>query len=128
MYLVSSVLPSRVWKVANMQHRYLLLLAFAALLVAAPLVRCQDDDDSEEVFVDASEAASPEPAQAAAAGAGAGGIADMATEYLNTATELGKQYAGQAAELAQQYLGSYGEYLDPVLDKLGLKKSDKSEL
>lgn len=84
-------------------------MAFAALLVAAPLVRCQDDDDdSEEVFVDASEAASPEPAQAAAAGAGAGGIADMATEYLNTATELGKQYAGQAAELAQQYLGSYG--------------------
>jgi hypothetical protein len=84
-----------------------LLLAFAALLVAAPLVRCQDDeDDVDDTFVDAEETvASPEPAAAAG---GAGGIADVATEYLNTATELGKQYASQAAEVAQQYLGIYG--------------------
>jgi len=68
--------------------------------------------------------AMPETADAAAGA----GIADMATEYLNTATELGKQYVGQAAEVAQQYLGSYGDYLNPVLDKLGIKKSDKSEL
>jgi hypothetical protein len=83
-----------------------LLLAFAALLVAAPLVRCQDDDDDvEDTFVDAEETvASPAPAAAGSAG----GIADVATEYLNTATELGKQYASQAAEVAQQYLGSYG--------------------
>lgn len=80
-------------------------MAFAALLVAAPLVRCQDDDeDVAEEFVETETAASPEPADAAAGA----GIADMATEYLNTATELGKQYVGQAAEVAQQYLGSYG--------------------
>jgi len=73
--------------------------------VAAPLVRCQDDDeDVAEEFVETETAASPE-----AAGAAAGaGIADLATDYLNTATELGKQYVGQAAEVAQQYLGSYG--------------------
>lgn len=87
--------------------RYFLLLAFAALLVAAPLVRCQDEDEEafEETVVETEAAASPEPAAAAAS---AGGIADVATEYLNTATELGKQYASQAAEVAQQYLGSYG--------------------
>lgn len=87
--------------------RYFLLLAFAALLVAAPLVRCQDDDDVEEEFVDAEETVVSEPA-AATTGGSVGGYADMATEYLNTATELGKQYASQAAEVAQQYLGSYG--------------------
>lgn len=73
-------------------------------------MRCQDDDEEgfAEEFVEAETASSPEAA------AGAGGIADIATEYLNTATELGKQYAGQAAEVAQQYLGSYG-----VSDTLG---------
>lgn len=77
--------------------------------MAAPLVRCQDDDDiEEEDFVDAEETVVDEPAAAATAGGSAGGYADMATEYLNTATELGKQYASQAAEVAQQYLGSYG--------------------
>ena len=80
-------------------------MAFAALLVAAPLVRCQDDDEdavAEEAVIETEAASSPEPA------AGAAGIADVATEYLNTATELGKQYVGQAAEVAQEYLGTYG--------------------
>lgn len=71
-------------------------------------MRCQDDDDVEEEFVDAEETVASEPAAAATASGSAGGYADMATEYLNTATELGKQYASQAAEVAQQYLGSYG--------------------
>lgn len=84
-------------------NRYLLLMAFAALLVAAPLVRCQDDeDDAEEVPVHTEAASSPEAAE------GGAGYADVATEYLNTATELGKQYVGQAAEVAQEYLGQYG--------------------
>ena len=56
-----------------------------------------------------------EPAAAATAGGSAGGYADMATEYLNTATELGKQYSCQAAEVAQQYLGQLrGEWLEGV--------------
>jgi hypothetical protein len=106
MYGLTALLAQHSPELASPACRYFLLLAFAALLVAAPLVRCQDDDDDvEDTFVDAEETvASPEPSAAGSAG----GIADVATEYLNTATELGKQYASQAAEVAQQYLGSYG--------------------
>lgn len=169
-------------------------MAFAALLVAAPLVRCQEEDDEAVVFEDAVEEqpAAEEPVAAAAGGA-AGGYADMATEYINKASEIAKPYVDQAYEAAAPYLdqaqvrrrraharrvgarlpeaaggsGTAGssshtrapeppslqtprraadplllltpfpsppprrrrqEYLGPYLEKLGLKKGDKSEL
>jgi hypothetical protein len=94
-------------------------LALAVMLVlalAAPVVRCQEEDDEDDV-------------QAAAAPANQlEAIKAMATEYVNKAIEVGTPYVEQAQELATEYAGLASKYLKDALDKLGVNKKAEAEL
>lgn len=79
-----------------------MLVAFAVLLAAAPLVRCEEEEVQEQIVIE-QEAAAEQPA-AAGTPAAAGGYADLATDYLNKATEYAKPYVDQAYEAAAPYL------------------------
>uniref|UniRef100_A0A383WQA9 Uncharacterized protein n=1 Tax=Tetradesmus obliquus TaxID=3088 RepID=A0A383WQA9_TETOB len=129
-----------------MARKYLMLLAVVALLATSAVVRCQDDEEptvmhfSSEAAAEAAEAAAepipaatPTPAAATPTPAAAAGSMDaykeLATEYLNKATETATVYVAQAQEMATEYLGQAQELLASTLDKLGVKKpAGKTEL
>ncbi|WIA20892.1 hypothetical protein OEZ85_005238 [Tetradesmus obliquus] len=131
-----------------MARKYLMLLAVVALLATSAVVRCQDDEEptvmhfssEPEAAAEAAEAAAepipaatPTPAAATPTPAAAAGSMDaykeLATEYLNKATETATVYVAQAQELATEYLGQAQELLASTLDKLGVKKpAGKTEL
>jgi len=85
--------------------RYWLLAALVVMLLAAPLVRADDDEPSA---LDQ--------------------YKTLATEYVNKAVELGSPYLEQAQEAATVYYKKANEILADTLDKWGVAKKDKTEL
>lgn len=91
------------------------LVAVVLLALAAPLVRCQEDEDDE-------------PAAAAAPASQLEAYKALATDYVNKAIEVGAPYVAQAQEVATEYAGKAYEYLQDALDKLGVNKKAEAEL
>ena len=96
-----------------------LLVALAVLLVAAPIVRCQEEEDAPEsapAAVDVDPASPLDQYQ------------KMATEYVQKAIEVGTPYVEQAQEVAAVYVEKAKTIFADTLDKLGVAKKGKTEL
>jgi len=98
-------------------YRSWLLVALAVLLVAAPIVRCQEEEEAPESAPAAVDPASPLDQ-----------YQKMATEYVQKAIEVGSPYVEQAQEVAAVYVEKAKTIFADTLDKLGVAKKGKTEL
>jgi bacteriorhodopsin len=104
---------------ARCSARSWLLVVLAVLLVAAPIVRCQEEEE------DVPEAT---PAAAAVPASPLDEYTKMANEYVQKAIEVGTPYVEQAQEVAAVYVEKAKTILADTLDKLGVAKKGKTEL